>query len=125
MSDGNSENRLDRIVAIIESIAQQQQKFNQGLEDLDRRINSNAKAIEALCENTAEYQRDRDRLYQLMASLATIQAEAHSNMANAIADTRREAYQLMSRQDGQLQILSRRQGEIVEVLKQLAQKSPE
>ena len=48
MSD---DSRLDRIEALVEKIGQ--------------RVDSNARAIEALSVNTAEYQRDRVQLYQL------------------------------------------------------------
>ncbi len=94
MSD---DSRLDRIEALVEKIGQ--------------RVDSNARAIEALSINTAEYQRDRVQLYQLMADLAQAEAE-----------TKREMYRMISNLDRRQDELSRRQAEIVEILKLLTQK---
>ena len=89
--------RLDRIEALVEKIGQ--------------RVDSNARAIEALSVNDAEAQRDRARIYELVADVA--QAQAY--LAQAQADTKKEMYRLT-------QELSKRQGEIVDILKVLVNK---
>ena len=80
-------------------------------ERLEQLIASNAKAIQALTEDLKTYQQeaqlDRARLYQTMADLARNQAGY---------------YERLEAQDELIQTLSRRQGEIVEILKILAQK---
>ena len=93
----NDNSRLDRIETLVEKIGQ--------------RVDSNARAIEALSVNTAEYQRDRVQLYQLMADLAQAEAE-----------TKREMYRMISNLDRRQDELSRRQAEIVEIIKLLTQK---
>jgi acyl-CoA reductase-like NAD-dependent aldehyde dehydrogenase len=78
---------------------------------LEQLIASNAKAIQALTEDLRTYQQeaqlDRARLYQTMADLARNQASY---------------YEHLEAQDELIQTLSRRQGEIVEILKILVQK---
>ena len=86
-------NRLDRIEALVEKIGQ--------------RVDSNARAIEALSNNAAEYQKDRGRLYRLMEDLT----QSQSRIYRVIED--------LDERQGQL---SRRQGEIVEILKLLTNK---
>ena len=84
------------------------------MEDFDRLtrlealVESNARAIEAISANTAEYQRDRARMYELMADLAQAQA-----------DGKREMYRMLGDLDQRQGQLSQRQGEIVEILKLL------
>ena len=99
----NDNNRLDRIEALLES-------FAQGLNQLDKRIDSNARAIEALTEerraNEQASNRDRSRLYQAMAELSTAQANFYGRLE--------EVDQLQDQ-------LSRRQGEIAQILNLLTQ----
>ena len=90
----DNSNRLDRIEALVEKIGQ--------------RVDSNARAIEAISANTAEYQRDRARMYEIMEDLAQAQAE-----------TKREMYRMLASLDQRQGQLSQRQGEIVEILKLL------
>ena len=97
--------RLDRIEALVEKIGQ--------------RVDSNARAIEAISANTAEYQKDRAQMYQLMADLA----QAQANLAQAQAEGKREMYRMLESLDRQQAQLSRRQGEIVEILKLLTESS--
>jgi hypothetical protein len=47
-------------------------------------------------------------------------AQAQAYLAQAQADTKKEIYRMMSNFEEQNQVLSRRQGEIVEILKTLA-----
>ena len=113
----NDNNRLDRIESLlesiavrVESIAAQQEKFSQNLEKSNKKIDSNARAIEALTEerraNEQASNRDRSRLYQAMAELSTAQANFYGRLE-----------EVDQRQDQ----LSRRQGEIVQILKLLTQ----
>ena len=115
--------RLDRIEALVEKIGQ--------------RVDSNARAIEAISANTAEYQRDRARMYQFMADLsqsmadlsqsmanlaqsqaetkrelAQAQAEANKELAQAQAETKREMYRILSNLDQREAQLSQRQGQL-------------
>ena len=80
-------------------------------EEIKQLIASNAKAIQSLTEDLRIYQQeaqlDRARLYQAMADLARAQAGA---------------YERLEAQDEQIRLLSRRQGEIVEILKLLSQR---
>lgn len=92
----NDFDRLDRIEALLEKIGQ--------------RVDSNARAIEAISANTAEYQKDRARMYQLMAELAQTQAE----LAQTQAEEKREMYRLLGNLDQQ-------QADIVQILKLLVQ----
>ena len=93
--------RLDRIEALVEKIGQ--------------RVDSNARAIEAISANTAEYHKDRARMYDLMADLAQSQAE----LAKAQAEGKREMYRMLGNLDQRQGQLSQRQGEIVGILKLL------
>jgi hypothetical protein len=99
--NSNDPNRLDRIEAILEAISM--------------RVDSNARAIEALADDRTETEQraklDRERLYGAMAELATTQA----NLASAQAGF----YGRLATQDDLIQTLARRQGEIVEILKLL------
>ena len=78
---------------------------------LEQLIASNAKAIQALTEDLRTYQQeaqlDRARLYQTMADLARNQADY---------------YERLEAQDELIETLSRRQGEIIEILKILSHK---
>jgi hypothetical protein len=78
---------------------------------LEQLIASNAKAIQSLTEDLRSYQQeaqlDRARLYQTMTDLARNHATY---------------YERLEAQDELIQTLSRRQGEIIEILKILAQK---
>ena len=80
-------------------------------EEIQQLIASNAKAIQALAEDLRIYQQqaqlDRVRLYQAMAELARAQVSY---------------YERLEAQDEQIHLLSRRQGEIVEILKLLSQR---
>ena len=103
--------RLDRIEALVEKIGQ--------------RVDSNARAIEALSASDAEAKKDRARVYEIMADLAQTQAD----LAQTQADTKKEMYrmmgnfeELMGNFQQQNKELSRRQGEIVDILKLLVNK---
>lgn len=102
--------RLDRIEKILEAIAGEVRS----VKDIAM---SNARAIEAshqeFIELRQEWQRDRSRLYQVMADVANAQASFYH--AQASFTNRLESMDI--RQDE----LSRRQGEIVEILKLLSQ----
>ena len=80
-------------------------------EEIKQLVASNAKAIQSLTEDLRTYQQeaqlDRARLDQAMADLARVQAGA---------------YERLEAQDEQIRLLSRRQGEIVEILKLLSQR---
>jgi DNA repair exonuclease SbcCD ATPase subunit len=80
-------------------------------EELQQLIASNAKAIEALANERREVEReiarDRARLYQAMADLASAQSGFYQRLAD---------------QEDTIGTLSRRQGEIVEILKLLTQR---
>lgn len=106
MTNGNSGDRLDRIEAALLQLIQQSA-------DTDKQIKSNAKAIEALTSKQAEEERraalDRARLYETMARVADAQASFYSAQA--------DVYRRLENQDELLQTLSRRQGEIVAILK--------
>ncbi len=88
------------------------------LDRIEALVESNARAIEALSASDAEGKKERARLYELVADVA--QAQAY--LAQAQADTKKEMYRLMSNFEQQNQELSRRQGEIVDILKVLVNK---
>ncbi|MBC6471954.1 MAG: hypothetical protein GDA48_03285 [Hormoscilla sp. GM102CHS1] len=81
------------------------------LDRIEALVESNARALEAMGDNVnkwqQESQRDRSRLYQAMTQLAQTQANFYERLD-----------ELDQRQDD----LSRRQREIVEILKLLTQK---
>lgn len=77
------------------------------LENIEKLVESNARAIEALTNNVSELARDRQEMYRLMANLASSQ----SGLAAAQSDFYRR-----------LEVTDKRQGEIVEILKLLSQK---
>ena len=98
------------------------------LDRIEALVASNARAIEAISANTAEYQRDRARMYQFMADLsramadlAQTQAETKRELAQTQAETKREMYRMLNNLDQRQGELSRRQGEIVDILKLLMQ----
>jgi K+/H+ antiporter YhaU regulatory subunit KhtT len=95
--------RLDRIEILLEKIGQ--------------RVDSNAKAIEAISAYTTEYQKDRAQMYQLMADLAQTQAD----LAQAQAEGKREMYRMLGNLDQQQAQFSQQQAEIVQILKLLVQ----
>ncbi|MGK7872026.1 MAG: hypothetical protein AB4426_01530 [Xenococcaceae cyanobacterium] len=97
------QNRLDRLEALAEKILE-------GLQETRQRTDSNARSIESLTNTIAELTRDRGQMYQLMADLAQAEVE-----------TKREMYRMMGNLDQRQNELSRRQGEIVEILKLLTQ----
>ncbi|GBF82422.1 hypothetical protein [Aphanothece sacrum] len=105
-------NRLDRIEALIEANAR-------AIEALGKRVDSNARAIEALTNNMVanqqEAQRDRARFYQAMADLALSQVQ----MAETHAQFQSNIYQRHEALDQRQDELSRRQQDIVEILKLL------
>ena len=106
----DNSDRLDRIETLVERIGQ--------------RVDSNARAIEAIFANTAEYQKDRARMYELMADIAQSQADlakAQADLAQSQAEGKREMYRMLDNLDQQQAQLSRRQGEIVEILKLLTE----
>lgn len=105
----NSEsNRLDRLERLLESIAQ--------------KVDSNARAIEALSNDRARYEQqaqlDRNRLYQAMTNLANAQA----NMATTHAEFQGNIYARQQELDERQEELSRRQSEIVNILKVISEK---
>ncbi len=109
-------NRLDRIEALIEANMR-------AMEELRKRVDSNARSIEALTNNIAvsqqEAQRDRARLYQVMADLALSQAQ----MAETHTQFQRNIYQRHEELDQRQSELSNRQQDIVEILKLLTKQS--
>jgi|LakMenEpi10Aug09_1017262.scaffolds.fasta_scaffold00749_4 hypothetical protein len=58
--------------------------------------------------------------YAELAQSNAKMAQAQAYLAQAQADTKKEIYRMMSNFEEQNQVLSRRQGEIVEILKTLA-----
>ena len=114
MTNGNSSDRLDRIERILENVAST-------LVEIDSRINSNAKAIEASQSERREFERnlerDRVRLYQSLSNLANAQAA----MATTHAEFQSSFFSRQQELDKRQEELSRRQGEIVEILKLLQQ----
>jgi hypothetical protein len=87
----NSSDRLDRIEALVES---------------------NAKSIQALADQAAEDRRARTRMYEAMADLSSAQA--------ALSSAQAAFYRRLDAQDELITTLSRRQGEIVQILKVLS-----
>ena len=111
----SNEDRLERIEQILERIGERIDSLVEVGEKVDKRIDSNAKAIESLTNERKlveeKLDRDRARLYQSMADLASAQAGFYSRLSEV--DKRQDA-------------LSRRPGEIVQILKLLTQgSSPE
>jgi hypothetical protein len=94
----NSSDRLDRIEALVES---------------------NAKSIQALSDQAAEDRRARVRMYEAMADLASAQSGLASAQA-ALSSAQSAFYRRLDAQDELISTLSRRQGEIVQILKVLS-----
>ncbi len=88
------------------------------LEEIKALIASNARAIEALTEAQNETRRERVKLYQAMSDLAQTQAR----LAQAQANNQELMYRFLENIEQQQQQLSRRQGDIVEILKFLTKK---
>ena len=118
MNNSSSGDRLDRLEAFIERFAQES----------DKQIKSNAKAIEALSDQQRENEQratlDRRRLSEAMSRLAGAQADFYSAQAGFYS-AQTETYRAQDAQDELIQTLSRRQGEIVEILKRLTGGSSE
>ncbi len=110
MTDYQSD-RLDRIEALVEKIGQ--------------RVDSNARALEALTDNVnkwhQESQRDRSRLYQAMAQVTQTQTQLAQTQTQ-LAQTQASFYERLDELDQRQDDLSHRQREIVEILKLLTQK---
>lgn len=81
-------------------------------DELKNLIESNARAIEALAEYNAEALRERARFYRAMSDLAAVQSATY----NRVAEQDEALIQLVRNQTQ----LNRRQGEIVEILRLLA-----
>ena len=111
MSNHSEGDRLDRIESLLEKIAQ--------------RVDSNALAIEALTESQNETRKERVKMYQAMSDLAKSQAtlaQTQAQLAQAQADNQVLMYRFMENIEEQQQQLSRRQGDIVEILQLLTKK---
>jgi FtsZ-binding cell division protein ZapB len=92
-----------------------------GMTDLERLIESNAKAIEALTLDIAEMKRDRDTMYQLMQDLTQNQSRIYNVMQQL--DNRQN--QLTDRQQQLIEIQkqsSRQQEQIAEILSRLTER---
>lgn len=92
-----SEERLDRIEALLERVGQLAESNTKNIEalnnKLDKRIESNAKSIEALTHSMAEereqrrqdreiLRRDRAHVFEWMARLAAAQADFYESQAD-------------------------------------------
>ncbi len=73
--------------------------------DLEKLIESNAKAIAALTSDIQEMKRDRDVMYSLMRDLTQNQSRI---------------YDVMQNQDSRQQQLTNQQQQLIEILKSLA-----
>ena len=73
--------------------------------DLEKLIESNAKAIEALTSDIAEMKRDRDTMYQLMQDLTQNQSRIYNVMMN------------LDNRQGQL---ANQQQQLIEILKKIS-----
>ena len=73
--------------------------------DLEKLIESNAKAIEALTLDIAEMKRDRDTMYQLMQDLTQNQSRIYNVMMN------------LDNRQGQL---ANQQQQLIEILKKIS-----
>jgi hypothetical protein len=93
--------RLDRIEALLKKIGQ--------------RVDSNARAIEAISANTTEYQKDRAWMYQLMADLAQAQAEGKREMYRLLGSLEEQQARFCQQQVQ----FSHQQADIVQILKLL------
>jgi phosphoribosyl-ATP pyrophosphohydrolase len=76
--------------------------------DLEKLIESNAKAIQALTSDIAEMKRDRDIMYTLMRDLSQNQSRL---------------YDVMKQLDDRQNQLTNQQQQLVEILKILSEKS--
>lgn len=74
--------------------------------ELEKLIESNAKAIEALTSDMAEMKRDRDTMYQLMQDLTQNQSRIYNVMQNL---------------DNRQNQLTNQQQQLIEILKILSQ----
>jgi hypothetical protein len=114
MVNNADSNRLDRIEVLLSQTVEL-------IRSVGQRTDSNARAIEALTNDVRTYQqeaqRDRARLYQAMAELATAQANFYSQQVTF--------YNRLEEVDNRQNELSRRQGEIVEILKILTNRREE
>lgn len=117
--------RLDRIEAILAAISSNLEEVSSKQVEFNNRIDSNAKAIEALTNERREAEkrldRDRARLYQSMADLSNAMAQLASAQAG-LASEQAGFYGRLAAQDELIQTLARRQGEIVEILKALRER---
>lgn len=89
----NSENRLDRIEAIVES---------------------NSKAIQVLSSDIAEMNRDRDYMYRLMGDL--------TNKMAILTNAQAESYETMKNLDNRQSQLANQQQQLIEIIKSLTTK---
>lgn len=111
----NSEpNRLDRIEAILESIGQ--------------RVDSNARAIQALADDRASSEkkldRDRARLYQAMSQMAEGMAQMSDRVAS-VASAQASFWKVQADYYRRLEAMDERQAQIIEILNRLTNKSGE
>ena len=106
MSENEKGDRLDRIEAFFDKIGQ--------------RIDSNARAIQALTENDSEARREREKLYQIMSDLAQSHADNQKLLYQFMGNMEEERQVLKQRQDNleeQQQTLIKTQADITELLK--------
>jgi len=74
------------------------------MSDLEKLIESNAKAISALTSDIAEMKRDRNQMYGMMRDLANHQIRS---------------YELLENLDGRQQQLSNQQHQLIEIQKSI------
>jgi uncharacterized coiled-coil protein SlyX len=82
--------------------------------DLEKLIESNAKAISALTSDIQEMKRDRDMMYGLMRDL--------TEKVGYLVSSQVKTYELMQNLDERQNQLSNQQHQLIEILKKLSEK---
>lgn len=79
--------------------------------DLEKLVESNAKAIEALTSDLAEMKRDRDLMYSTMCDL--------TDKVSTLVSTQTQSYDLMKNLDRRQDQLANQQQQLIDILKKI------
>lgn len=111
-----TEKNLEKLLKAHQAwIIEEKQKINKTIDlmtELEKLIESNAKAIAALTSNIQEMKRDRDLMYTMMRDL--------TDKVSSLVSSQARSYELMENLDARQNQLSNQQQQLIDILKRLS-----